>query len=130
MRGIGGRLLQGLADCLGDLRVVDPARRPRPRLVLQAVEPFRRIALPPLPDRVGVRRQARSDGLVVEAVACQKHDLGTPGQALRRLPPPCQPLQFQPFAPRQRNLDRRPAHRSRPMPEKLNMILAFSRSGH
>ena len=54
MRAIGRRLFQGTADDLGDPLIVDRARSPGTRFVVEAVEPMLGKAPTPLADRVRV----------------------------------------------------------------------------
>ena len=68
MRAIRRRLFQGEADDLGDLLIVDRARSPGARFVVEAVEPMLGKAPTPLADRVrvGTLRWPRKIGQVVK----------------------------------------------------------------
>ena len=78
--------LQRLVYHLGDLLVGDRSRRPRPQLIMQAVEPTIKEALAPLADRNSGHAHRPTDGFMGPAFGRQKDDLGSPYQPVRKTP--------------------------------------------
>ena len=84
MRAIRRRLFQGEADDLGDPLIVDRARSPRARFVVEAVEPMLGKAPTPLADRVRVGTSpAVHNRLVLQPIGRRQYDPRPPCQTLK-----------------------------------------------
>ena len=114
VRAIGRRLIQGTADDLGDPLIVDRARSPGTRFVVEAVEPMLGKPPTPLADRVRVGEHLLHNRLVLQPIGRRQHDPRPPRQALGRLAPTSQTVQLTPLRGRQGDRYRRSAHRSFP----------------
>src|SRR6266545_5649293 len=88
-----GLLLECLHDHPLDVLVADRARLPRPRLIVQPVDPAAREPAPPLADRVGVTAQLGRDLRARPTLRRRQHDPAAKRQRLRTLPTPSPPLQ-------------------------------------
>ncbi len=86
-RGVGRGRLQGGGDRALDLRVGDPARRPGPGLVQQAIRPALGEAAPPQRHCRPAHTDCLRDATVGAArLGAGQHDAGAGGQRLPRLP--------------------------------------------
>ena len=129
MGRVRGRRLQRALDHFGNLGVADRARRARPRLVRQPVEPGFGKAGAPLADGMLAAAERRRDRLVDPALRRQQHDPRAPRQGLRRPLPAHQRLQFRSFPVRQRDLDRLASRHTALLLDQQSMAETY-RSGH
>ena len=83
MRSVLGLCLERLPDQRGDLLVANRARTTRPRLVVEAWEPLRQVALAPRSDRGHRQTQAFGDVGVALAIGGQQDDSSARREGLR-----------------------------------------------
>jgi hypothetical protein len=86
MRGVLGKALQGLHNHGFDAGIVDCARRPGARLVVQPVYSSFNKPPPPLAYRRPVQAQLGRHLCVLAAFCTGQHDPSPQSQRLRRLP--------------------------------------------
>ncbi len=110
MRAIRRRLFQGEADDLGDPLIVDRARSPGARFVVEAVEPMLGKAPTPLADRVRVGTHLLHNCLVLQPIGRRQYDPRPPCQTLGRLATASQTVQLTPLRCRQGDRCRHSAH--------------------
>jgi len=102
MRRAARRAFQRAHNHLLDLLVGDGARRPRPRLVVQAREALPHKPRSPLADRRGRGAQSVGHPLVVLAFGARQHDARAAGQRRDRAGSVGEGFQFASFLPIQR----------------------------
>ena len=112
MRAVRWRLFQSAPDDLRDPLIVDRARSPGARFVVEAIEPMLGKAPTPLADRVGVGTHLLHNRLVLQPIGRRQYDPRPPRQALGRLAAASQTVQLTPLRGRQGDRYRRSAHRS------------------
>jgi hypothetical protein len=106
VRRVLGQALERRDDHRLDAAILDGSRRPRARIVPQAVQPACREAVTPLADGGLIHSEARRHLLALLAFRAGQHDARPHRQRLRRLAPSRQTLKLQALALAENDLRR------------------------
>jgi hypothetical protein len=117
MRRVVRLLLERLHDHPLDLLIIDRARLPRTRLVVQSVKPARRETHPPAANRGGVTAELLGDLDTRPPLRRRQNNPAAKRERLRRLRSPRPPLQHLPLLTAKH--DRRPLRHNRPPSSSL-----------